>query len=87
MLQQVVDEWSVGDVAAVAELVNEPLEEEPVLADRLLHRRNANWAKWIDQRLDKPGVVFMAVGAGHLGGSKSVQDALKAEGIETVRVQ
>ncbi len=87
MLQKVVEEWSVGDVAAVAELVNEPLEEEPVLADRLLYQRNSNWAKWIDKRLDRPGVVFMAVGAGHLAGTKSVQDALEAEGIEIVRVQ
>ncbi len=47
--------------------------------------RNANWADWIDQRLDKPGVVFVGVGAGHLGGKDSVQDLLAKRGISSAR--
>ena len=61
--------------------------DDPVLAERLLYRRNANWARWIDERLDRPGTVFLAVGAGHLAGTQSVQDKLAELGIATARVQ
>ena len=39
------------------------------------------------RRLDKPGTVFIAVGAGHLAGPGSVQDQLAARGMATTRVQ
>jgi uncharacterized protein YbaP (TraB family) len=35
----------------------------------------------------EPGVVFVAVGAGHLAGRGSVQDELAKAGIRSVRVQ
>jgi uncharacterized protein YbaP (TraB family) len=54
---------------------------KPLLVDR-----NVNWAEWIDTRLDKPGVVFMGVGAGHLGGSDSVQAILAKRGIKSARI-
>ena len=50
-------------------------------------QRNANWAEWIDTRLDTPGTVFVAVGAGHLAGTKSVQDYLAAKDIAVTRVK
>jgi uncharacterized protein len=56
------------------------------LTEPLLTRRNANWARWIDKRMAKPGTVFMAVGAGHLTGPTSVQNLLRAYGFETSRV-
>ena len=43
--------------------------------------------EWVDERLDEPGTVFMAVGAGHLSGNKSVPDLLAERGIATSRVQ
>ena len=46
------------------------------IAEALLYNRNANWADWIENRLQEPGSVFIAVGAGHLAGEKSVQDML-----------
>lgn len=86
MLDKMVAEWLEGDADGLAELMNEGLTDT-VLADRLLYQRNTNWAEWIDTRLDTPGTVFIAVGAGHLAGEKSVQDALELRGIETSRVQ
>lgn len=86
MLDQMVAEWVEGDAEALAQLMNEGLTD-PALADALLYSRNRSWAEWIDTRLDTPGTVFVAVGAGHLAGEQSVQDALASRGIATVRVQ
>ena len=86
MLDKMVAEWLEGDADGLAELMNESLTDQ-VLADRLLYQRNVNWAEWIDTRLDTPGTVFIAVGAGHLAGAKSVQYALELRGIKTYRVQ
>jgi uncharacterized protein YbaP (TraB family) len=62
-------------------------EDDPALVDMLLTRRNKAWARWIERRLDKPGSVFIAVGAGHLAGPGSVQDQLAAAGISAQRIQ
>lgn len=86
MLDEMVAEWAEGDATELARLMNEGMTD-PVLAKRLLYARNANWAEWIDERLDAPGTVFVAVGAGHLAGQQSVQDKLAELGIETTRVQ
>lgn len=85
-VDRMVAAWARGDAAALAELLNGAMDD-PQLYEVLLSNRNRNWAGWIDQRLDQPGVVFVAVGAGHLGGKDSVQDLLAKAGIETVRVQ
>ena len=86
-LSNMVGAWAKGDADGIAKLMNDGLSESPELSDLLLARRNANWAAWIDDRLDKPGTVFVAVGAGHLAGDKSVQKLLAARGIATTRVQ
>lgn len=86
-LDQMVKAWSEGDADRLAALMNESMKDDPALAERLLYARNRNWAQWIDDRLDQPGTVFMAVGAGHLAGKESVQDALATRGIQSVRVQ
>lgn len=87
MLGQIVEEWKVGNVDELAQMLLEVAESDPLLAERLFYARNANWAGWIDERLDQPGTVFMAVGAGHLAGEKSVQDYLRTRDIAVSRVQ
>ena len=72
--------------AELAALLNEGLTD-PVLAKALLYDRNERWAEWIDTRLDEPGTVFVAVGAGHLAGAMSVQDYLTGRGLAVTRVQ
>ena len=62
-------------------------QDDPGLAKVLLIDRNKTWASWIRARLDRPGTVFMAVGAGHLGGKGSVQDQLATKGVKSSRVQ
>jgi uncharacterized protein YbaP (TraB family) len=87
MLDKMVAEWVEGDAEGLAAVMNENMEGEG-FAEVLLYNRNANWAEWIESRLETtPGTVFIAVGAGHLAGERSVQDYLAERGIETTRVQ
>ena len=86
MLDRMVAEWVEGDADQLAEVMNEGMDD-PKVADALLYSRNRNWAEWIDTRLDSPGTVFIAVGAGHLAGAKSVQDYLTQKGIKVTRVK
>jgi len=81
-----VTNWSKGDAAALAAQLNAD-SDSPVLAEALIFSRNRNWAAWIENRMKQPGTVFIAVGAGHLGGKDSVQDVLSKHGIKAVRVQ
>lgn len=85
-LDRMVAEWAKGDADQLAAIMNEGMSD-PAVAEALLYSRNANWAEWIDTRLDKPGSVFIAVGAGHLAGTKSVQDYLAQKGITVTRVK
>ena len=52
----------------------------------LLERRNTAWAYWLDKRLEGPGTILVAVGAGHFEGSDSVLVQLRARGLTAVRI-
>ena len=85
-LSAMVAEWAKGDADALAELMNAEMDD-PALYKRLLTDRNANWADWIETRMEQPGKVFIAVGAGHLAGKGSVQEQLQAKGIDVTRIE
>ncbi|MFV0645821.1 MAG: TraB/GumN family protein [Sphingomonadaceae bacterium] len=85
-IDAMVKEWLEGDAEALADLLNAQMTD-PVLTEQLLLRRNRNWASWIQKRLDMPGTVFVAVGAGHLAGGGSVQEELEERGLDVIRVQ
>ena len=87
-MDQMVADWSRGDPSGLAKILNEDLDGQPELKQTLLLDRNARWARWIADRMKQPGTVFIAVGAGHLAGTGSVQDDLaKAYKLNAVRVQ
>ena len=86
ILDEMVTLWSKGDADGLAARMNESMRETPQVAKALLSDRNARWAAWIDARMDKPGTVFVAVGAGHLAGGDSVQAMLAKRGIKVERV-
>lgn len=85
-LAGMIEAWKRGDADELARLMNAD-EEEPALMEKLLYARNRTWAEWIRARLDMPGSVFLAVGAGHLAGDGSVQQELRARGIASQRIQ
>src|SRR3546814_7516064 len=76
-LDKMVVLWAKGDPDGLAIAMNESLAATPELAKTLLWDRNARWADQLKARMDQPGTVFVAVGAGHLAGERSVQDYLK----------
>ena len=78
--------WASGNQAAIARAFAEDEDLTPHLRDVLLRQRNANWTRWLKSRLDTPGTVFVAVGAGHLAGPMSVQSMLAAEGVDVQRL-
>lgn len=78
--------WTRGNPDELGVRMNRSMLGQEQLADVLLYKRNARWAEWIKTRLDQPGTVFVAVGAGHLAGPKSVQDYLKAHGLSADRI-
>jgi uncharacterized protein len=79
--------WAHGDVKAIARSFNRDLAASPELQSSLIKQRNANWSKWIEQRMAQPGSVMVAVGAGHLAGRDSVIDLLKRDGYRVRRLQ
>ena len=82
-----LDAWTRGDVKEIGDSFNRDLAEAGELKDALLVKRNANWANWVKTRLDQPGTVLVAVGAGHLAGEQSVQAMLETKGVKVTRVQ
>ncbi len=85
-MENMVAHWANANISALAELMNAGLEEK-ILYETLLSNRNANWAVWVDDRMDEPGTVFMAVGAGHLAGDASLQAQLKKRGFQVERIE
>ncbi len=85
-LDKMIASWSAGDPETLGKTMNEELADTPELAKVLLADRNARWADWIEQRLQKPGTVFVAVGAGHLAGAESVQVQLAKHKLTATRV-
>lgn len=85
MFAEMNKHWTTGDANGFAKLMNEMDAQSPAAYKALLTDRNATWAEWVQKRLDQPGVVFVGVGAGHLGGKDSVQEFLANRGIKSTR--
>ena len=85
-MEQMVAEWANANIDALGELMNAGLEDK-ILYETLLVNRNASWAEWVDQRMAKPGTVFLAVGAGHLAGESSLQALLAKKGLVAERIE
>lgn len=79
--------WGKGDTAAIEKTFAEDPEFTPELRALLLRGRDELWADELEKRLEKPGVSFVAVGAGHLVGPDSVQAMLAKKGVKAVRVK
>lgn len=75
--------WAAGNSETIAAALR---EMPPMLYQALVLRRNRAWTDWLIARLDRPGSLLFAVGAGHLGGADSVQNMLAARGFTARRI-
>jgi len=82
-----LDAWATGDLAGIARTFDDETQMSPELKAVLMSKRNAAWADWLAKRMERPGTVFVAVGAGHLAGDESVQAMLRKKGLKAKRVQ
>lgn len=85
-LGELLSAWKQGDMTAFSTMLSGFEAKSPVAYRMLIADRNARWGEWIVQRMDQPGIVFVAVGAGHLAGKDSVQQWLAAKGFAATRV-
>ena len=86
MLQQLQTDWSRGRAENFAILLARFDASSPNAYRILFSDRNAQWAGWIQQRLEQPGTIFVAVGTGHLVGRDSVLNKLAERGIGSRRI-
>lgn len=86
-LGAMLDAWRAGDPDRLAAVLQEGMRDLPEATELLMERRNVRWARWIAERLKTPGNVFLAVGAGHLAGPRSLQAELAALGLRAERVR
>ena len=78
--------WKRGDQKVFVNLLDQLRAGSPETYRMMFTERNARWADWIAARMQTPGTVFVAVGAGHLAGKDSVLVRLAEKGIESRRV-
>lgn len=76
--------WARGEVSEQSMFDDSPLGL--ALTKVLLEDRNRAWAEWLDSRLDRPGAILLAVGAGHFEGEVSVLRMLEARGLKASRI-
>lgn len=86
MYESMKSSWYKGDAPGFVKLSNEMDRQSPEAYKVIFTDRNATWAQWIDDRLARPGTVFLAVGTGHLAGKNSVQELLAARKIDSRRI-
>ena len=86
ILARLQDAWNRGDIEGFAPMLEQMRVHSPDNYKLLFLDRNSRWAGWIAQRLQQPGTVFVAVGAGHLAGRDSVQHKLAQAGIRSARI-
>lgn len=78
--------WKRGDQNVFVRMLAQLGSASPNTYRMMFTERNARWADWIAARLQTPGTVFVAVGAGHLAGKDSVLVRLAEKGIVSQRV-
>ena len=78
--------WKRGDQSVFVQMLGQLEKSSPDTYRMMFTERNARWADWIAGRMQTPGVVFVAVGAGHLAGKDSLLVRLAQLGIPSARL-
>ena len=86
-IDKLVALWRAGDVETIARDFARDTNASPLLTKVLITDRNSRWADWITGVMKRPGKVFVAVGAGHLGGAQGLLAQLRARGLTVEKVE
>jgi uncharacterized protein len=78
--------WKRGDQHVFVSMLEQLRASSPDTYRMMFTERNDRWADWIRARMQTPGTVFVAVGAGHLAGPDSLLVRLAERGIPSRRV-
>jgi hypothetical protein len=78
--------WKRGDQSVFVDMLRQFEKGSPDTYRMMFTERNTRWADWIAGRMQTPGVVFVAVGAGHLAGKDSLLVHLAQLGIPSARL-
>src|SRR3954447_6966038 len=78
--------WKRGDQSVFVRMLDQLQAASPETYRMLFTDRNNRWADWVRARMQTPGTVFVAVGAGHLAGKDSLLVRLAERGIPSQRV-
>ena len=78
--------WKHGDQRIFVRMLGQLEASSPDTYRMMFTERNARWADWIAGRMQTPGTVFVAVGAGHLAGKDSLLVRLAEQGIMSARL-
>lgn len=79
-ISDLVDAWSKGQEARLAQVLNADLADEPEAKKALIIDRNVRWVGQIEDMLKEKHVFFITVGAGHLAGPDGVPALLRKAG-------
>ena len=72
--------WKRGDQSVFVSMLDQLKATSPDTYRMMFTERNERWADWIRARMQTPGTVFVAVGAGHLAGKDSLLVRLAERG-------
>ena len=78
--------WKRGDHRVFVRMLDQLRANSPDTYRMMFTERNDRWADWIRARMQTPGTVFVAVGAGHRAGQDSLLVRLAERGIPSHRV-
>jgi len=78
--------WKRGDQTVFVSMLDQLKAASPDTYRMMFTERNERWADWIRARMQMPGTVFVAVGAGHLAGKDSLLVRLAERGLPSRRV-
>ena len=86
LMAQMQSSWNSGDQRVFANLMDRMRQSTPNDYRMMFPDRNAHWADWVVSRMERPGTIFVAVGAGHFAGPDSVLAKLSSRGITATRL-
>lgn len=77
-LDEMIDTYKSGDIQKLHELIADNDEYQDI-SNTLIDERNKSWVPKLEQAFQK-GATFVAVGAGHLGGTQGLIELLREKG-------